>query len=107
MTPAALALLLDLSGTIVDLRPTDAPGALAEVVFENIATNDERETGDYLLTLDGLTVGLRFIWNGAMAGADAIEVTPPDGVICKPTSCRLELLEGTRGAVVLYPWEGM
>ncbi len=29
MTPAALALLLDLSGTIVDLRPTDAPGALA------------------------------------------------------------------------------
>lgn len=107
MNPVIIALALDLSGSIVSLQDTTAPGAIAEVRFENRPVNGQHETGDYMLTLRDMVVGLRFVFNAGMAGADAVEVTPPDGVICKPTSRRLELLEGSEGVIILYPWEGM
>lgn len=109
MTPAILFLAasIDISGTTVILRDTTQPGAVAEVEMRNIATNSDHDDGAYGLTHGDIDLWLTFRWNSGLAGADSIHVEPPDGLICEPSSCVLELLEGNSGTLYLYPWEGM
>lgn len=109
MTPAALILAssIDISGTTITLRDTTMPGAEAEIAMDNIATNDQGDNGAYLLSLRDLEVWFTFQWESGPAGADAIHVDPPEGMICQPASCVLELLEGSSGVLYLFPWSGM
>lgn len=96
---------LILSGSVVTLQPTDEPGAIAEVIFDNRMVNDAHDNGDYSLTMDGLSIGVEFRWN-AEGSSDRIAVTPPDGVLCRPSSCVLTLPEDQSGRMVLYEWVG-
>lgn len=102
----ALADTVALKGSTVTLRPTERPGAMAEVEFYNDPSNDAADNGDHVLTLDGLEVGLRFTWNAA-GSDDRIELTPPEGVICDPRDCVLSLGEGDTGVVHLFSVEGV
>lgn len=94
-----------ISGTVVTLQPSGIPGALAEVVMDNQITNSPLDNGEYQLALDGLEVGIHFTWD-KYQGDDAITIIPPDGVICDPADCVLQLPEGKSGMVVLYGWSG-
>ena len=88
----ALADQRNISGTIVDLRDTERPGALAEINMRNNLTNNAQDNGTFTLTHDGLTVEIEFVWDGADDGFDVIIVTPPEGVVCVP-HCRMEVKE--------------
>ena len=101
-----IASILDLSGTIIALQPTTAPGAIAEVTMNNFPANGPQDEGTHALTHDGLTVSVTFDWDQDGGQSDAITVTPPDGVICIPADCRLTLPEGAKGVVILYAWQG-
>jgi hypothetical protein len=101
-----LAILLDLSGTVITLQPTDAPGAVAEVQMYNHAANGPDDNSSHTLTLDGLDVEVKFTWDAGGDQPDALVVTPPDGVLCDPADCTLILDEGATGRVVLFEWVG-
>ena len=105
MTTALLALII--SGTVITLQPTDHPGAQAEITMHNEMMNDERDNGEHVMNLGDLSVWVEFAWNHDLLGNDAIVVTPPDGMICKPLSCVLVVEEGHSGTMYLMPWEGM
>lgn len=92
---------LILSGSVVTLQPTTEPGAIAEVIFDNRMVNDADDNGTYALSMDGLALLFRFDWNDN-GNDDAITVQPPEGVICKPTTCVLSLPEDTEGTIWLY-----
>ena len=98
---------VSISGTIVTLGPSDAPGAVAEVVMQNVAVNDGRDAGRYDLARPGLAVAVDFQWQVDAAGADAVTVLPPDGLVCLPADCRAVVLEGFSGTVTLYDLEGV
>jgi hypothetical protein len=102
-----LALLLDLSGTIITLQPSPDPGAVAEVVMENVELNDSMDNGTYPLAMPGLAVDVEFKWQADAYGSDAVIVTPPDGFVCIPENCTATVPEGMRGGVTLYDWRGM
>ena len=102
-----LALLLDLSGTIITLQPSPAPSAVAEVVMENVDANHSGHNGFYPLSMPGLTVEVEFIWQYTGGGDDAVVVTPPDGFVCIPEDCTAVVPEGQRGGVTLFDWRGM
>ena len=97
---------LILSGSVVTLQPTTEPGAIAEVIFDNRNVNDADDNGTYALSMDGLSIAVDFLWN-ADGSADRITVTPPDGVLCRPSSCALTLPEDQSGRLVLFEFEGM
>lgn len=99
------ALALDISGTIITLQHTTEPGAIAEVVMHNHINNSPLDNSRHELTLDGLTIDLRFEWNRS-GDDDAVIVTPPDGVLCIPADCVLMLPEGQGGKLILYEWLG-
>ena len=109
----ALMLVADLliSGTVVTLRDTTEPGAIAEVVLQNWQANGPDDDGSYSLSgvIAGgraLDVGVVFTWDSGVDGADRITVIPPDGVACRPASCVLELPEGQEGRLFLFDWVG-
>jgi hypothetical protein len=88
----------------ITLQPTEAPGAVAEVVFQNKAVNNDKDNGSYALTMGGLTVSVEFIWD-AQGGEDAIRVTPPPGYFAHPEI--LPLVEGTTGVILIYDMEAV
>lgn len=96
---------LILSGSVVTLQATTEPGAIAEVIFDNRMVNDADDNGTYALSMDGLSIAVDFLWN-AEGSADRITVTPPDGVLCRPSSCALTLPEDQSGRMFLYEWVG-
>lgn len=102
-----LALLLDLSGTIITLQPTEHPTAIAEVVMENNQVNGPHDEIVAELDLDGLKVWVSFDWDSGLDGEDAIAVSPPDGILCDPSDCVLQVREGETGTLYLYEWSGM
>lgn len=102
-----LALALILGGTTIVLQDTTEPGAVAEIEMNNLAVNGDGDNGDYVLTLRDMQVWVHFTWNSGLAGADSITAFPPEGMICRPSSCVLELLEDYSGKLYLIPWEGM
>jgi hypothetical protein len=101
-----LALLLDLSGTIITLQPSPDPAAVAEVVMDNVDLNDSRDNGTYPLSMPGLTVEVEFIWQHDASGDDAVVVLPPDGITCLPVDCTAVVPEGKRGGGDPFRLEG-
>jgi hypothetical protein len=87
--------------TTVTLQPSDAPGAVAEVVMHNQAVNGLEDDGTYTLT-GAITVDVQFTWGSA---GDTITVTPPLGFIAFPETITVQ--EGATGVVVIYSAEGV
>lgn len=103
---AAGADTLNLSGSTVTLQATERPGALAEMVFDNRAVNSQADEHDYSLTLGDFTLPLNFDWN-VLGDEDAVTVAPPEGIVCLPTSCILQLQEGTSETLWLFSGVGV
>lgn len=109
MTCKALVVcaLLDISGTTVTMGPTERPDAQAEIVMRNAMMNDQHDNSEHVLMMGDLIVAAEFAWDYGAYGSDALIVTPPDGMICDPGHCVLEVQEGQTGVLYLLPWEGM
>ena len=106
MIALILAAEIIISGTSIILQPSDVPGAIAEVVMNNVSLNGPDDNGDYALAIDGLAVSVAFVWDAGEGGQDQITVTPPDGVLCQPSTCVLQLDEGADGRVILFEFVG-
>lgn len=95
-------------GTTVSIEPSGNPGELAVVTMENRHVNDGGDSGDYVLTLDGIPFGLAFLWDAdPVLGSDRITVSPPPGVTCDPEDCAVTVMEGFTGTITLFDWRGM
>jgi hypothetical protein len=93
--------------TTVSIAPSDKPGQLAVVTFENRYMNDGLDTGEYWISLPELAVGVSFTWDaGPAPGADRIELIVPEGITCIPAACRISIMEGFTGSVILLDWMG-
>jgi hypothetical protein len=93
--------------TTVTIMPSDVPGQLAIVTLQNNYVNQGADNGDYSLTLDGMTVGVRFFWDhDPVLGSDRITLTPPAGITCEPADCGITVMEGAVGSVVLFDYLG-
>lgn len=106
MIGSVLAALLDLSGTIINMVPSDDPEIIAEVEIENGPMNTPIDEGIYPLSLGEITIEVEFTWNVDAAAADRITVTPPTGVICEPADCSVLLLEEFKATILLKPYTG-
>lgn len=98
---------VNLSGSIITLRPSQAPGAVGEVVLDNRLLNSVHDEVRTDLSMPGLSVGIAFDWNMNSAGADAIRVMPPEGIICVPHDCVLVVAETQVGTLVLFDLQGV
>lgn len=86
----------------ITLQPTDAPGAVAEVVFDNKTVHsDELVTFD--LTMDGLTVTVEALVGRGLT-PDRMTVIPPDGFIADPPE--IDVGEDAVGRVLIREWVG-
>ena len=86
----------------VVIRPTNRPGAVAEIEFHNVDINGPDDTGDTeTITFGGISAEVTFGFNVDAAGADSITVEPPDGVVCVP-SCTATIMERTSATIYLY-----
>lgn len=82
----------------VEIRPTNEPGAVAEVYFENRSVHEGDEP--FEITLDGLTVSVQLEWNVDRLGAERITVTPPDGYYAWPEAITVH--ENAEGVLYIY-----
>ena len=103
---AGAAFGLTISGSTVTLEPSADPAAFADVVFVNDLSNGPTDTGNYTLSQDGMTVGVRSTVYANFVGADQITVTPPLGMNCLPANCTVTVIEGQVGRVTLLPYQG-
>ena len=91
------------SGTTwAEIRPTEAPGAVAEIVFVNDAVNVKEDNFLQTVKLGDFAVDLLFKWQArASDGADSITATPPAGYIAVPDV--LIVREGAMDRLLIYP----
>lgn len=87
--------------TFATIKATNEPGAVAEIIFNNVDVNGAADNGTKELSLGTLTVEVTFTWDAAAGGADRITVAPPDGYMAIPDT--LTLQEGTEGRLLIYP----
>ena len=99
------ALANDETSTIVTLRPTTEPEAVAEIEFQNRAVNGRDDNSDYPLSDNGIDVIFRFRWNVGGGDADAIMVDPGPGRSCSPADCMLVVDEGSENILYIYSRE--
>jgi hypothetical protein len=91
----------------VTIAPTDRPGALAEITFNNVSVNDAGDTGTTgTLSLGGLSVEASFAWEVDVAGSDRVTITPPDGVVCYPR-CTITITEESQATIWLFSHESV
>lgn len=93
---------VDVSHSTLTLQGTEEPGAVAELVFDNNATNSAGDNGIYTLTHEGLSVAVQFEWN-AGGTADRITVEAPEGYIASPRS--LDVQEHRVERIFIYPMQ--
>lgn len=86
--------------TTARLQPTEAPNAIAEVLFNNVEVNRPQDVGTRTLTMGDLSVEATFGFNVAPGGADSLTVDTPPGYIAIPAT--LILQEGTSGVILIY-----
>ena len=87
----------------IRLQPTDAPGAVAEVVFDNKTVHRD-ELVTFVLELDGLAVTVDALVGRGLT-PDRMTVTPPVGFIAVPAE--IDVPENEAGVVLILPWTGM
>lgn len=86
----------------IAIQPTDAPGAVAEIVFDNRTVHsDTLERFD--LTLDGLTVTVEALVGRGLT-PDRMSVIVPDGYIAVPPD--LDVVEDEVGVILVLPFLG-
>lgn len=86
----------------VTLAPTDRPGALAQVTFNNVSVNDAGDTGAKgTLEIPGVAVDVSFEWEVDVAGSDRVTITPPEGVVCYPR-CSITITEESQATIWLF-----
>lgn len=86
----------------IAIQPTDAPGAVAEIVFDNRTVHsDTLERFD--LTLDGLTVTVEALVGRGLT-PDRMSVIVPDGYIAVPPD--LDVAEDEVGVILVLPFLG-
>jgi len=89
-------------GASVTLRPSEAPGAIAEIAFANkLAAGFLKEAFD--LSLGGFPVAVRMD-HGPGDKPDTMTVTPPEGYIAVPPSVTVP--EGETRVITIYSGEG-
>lgn len=103
---AGMAWGLEITGSTVAVLPTDEPGAVAIVVFQNSPTNSGFDDGEYTATGQGITVGVIFDHQIDAVGTDAVTIIPPLGLVCDPADCRIALPEWQSGSVFLREFVG-
>lgn len=86
----------------ITLRPTDAPGAVAEIVFDNKTVHSDEDVS-FTLNLDGLAVVVEASLGRGMT-PDRVAVIPPDGYIAIPPE--MDVAEDDVGVVLIMPWVG-
>ncbi|MCU0909778.1 MAG: hypothetical protein MUE98_00090 [Rhodobacteraceae bacterium] len=95
------------SPSTLQIGPTDAPGALAQVTFWNQNRHTTRHEGDvtwadvqagYLIEVDAGAPG-------DLGRADRVTITVPDGLIVEPPEA--EVHEGATQVFLIYPLEGV
>lgn len=101
--PALAQATADISGSLLTLQATEAPGAVAEVELRNVPHNGSRDDGDYTVTLGPITAIVTFVWN-PHGSDDQITVYAP-GLLAIPET--LDVPEGTVGIVLLYPLDAV
>ena len=89
------------TSTIV-LQPTQAPGAVAEVVFDNKTVHVDEDVV-FALTLDGLTVEV-YAQVGRGLTPDRMTVEAPEGYLAIPAS--LDVAEDDIGVILIVPFLG-
>lgn len=86
----------------IAIQPTDAPGAVAEIVFDNRTVHsDTLERFD--LTLNGLTVTVEALVGRGLT-PDRMTVIPPDGYYAEPPEMDVE--EDGVETIIVYPHLG-
>lgn len=107
LTLAALLLALPahadtshrISHSTVTLAATTAPGAVAEVTFNN-SRKDSGTTEGFALDLAGFRIGLiATVGNGA--SPDSLTIIPPVGFFAHPE--HLEISDGATATALIYP----
>ena len=89
-------------GSTISLEPTTAPGAVAQVTFDNKTVHaDEQVTFD--LTLNGMTVTVEALVGRGLT-PDRMEVIPPDGFYADPPE--IDVPEDEIGVVLILPFLG-
>lgn len=84
------------------IQPTDAPGAVAQIVFTNRTVHsDKLERFD--LTLDGLTVSVEALVGRGLT-PDRMTVLVPPGYPADPPE--LDVAEDSTGRILIYEWVG-
>lgn len=86
----------------ITIRPTTAPGAVAEVIFANRTVHSDDDL-TFSLTLDGLTVEV-YAQVGRGLTPDRITVEAPPGFIAVPPE--LDVAEEKDGVILLYRYLG-
>ena len=104
MSSAAIADTRQVVASTVTLAPTERPGAVAEVRFNNSRSDGGRlVTHEFTLTLDGVTVAV--VATVGRSQPDTITVTAPEGYAAIPRE--LTLPDGDSGALYVYPLNGV
>ena len=86
----------------ITIRPTTAPGAVAEVIFANRTVHSDDDL-TFSLTLDGLTVDVHALVGRGLT-PDRITVEAPEGYLAIPAS--LDVAEEKDGVILLYRYLG-
>ena len=86
----------------ITIRPTTAPGAVAEVIFANRTVHGDDDL-TFSLTLDGLTVDVHALVGRGLT-PDRVTITPPPGFIAVPPE--LDVAEDDVGVILILPWLG-
>ena len=91
------------SGSLVRLEPTDAPGAVAQIVIDNRPCNGPADNVTHPLTLGSVDVSVTFTWD-AVGASDAVSVEAGPGLIAVPIE--LAVPEHEQGTILIYPLQG-
>ena len=92
-------------GTYAFLRPTQEPGAVAEVTMFNVQVNSSPDEREYPLQLGTLRVTLAFDWDANNNVDDRMTVTVPAGYYTVPDW--LDVPEYASGTIYIYSGQGV
>lgn len=87
--------------TMVLLRSTLEPGAVAELYFYNADVNGPVDEGVYHVQWQDIRVTVRFFHNASAGGADMIQIIPPPGMYAEPPE--VTLMEWYDKVIFIYP----
>ena len=86
----------------IQLQPTAAPGAVAEVIFDNKTVHADEEV-TFPLTIGDMTVTVTALVGRGLT-PDRMTVTPPPGYIAEPPE--IDVPEDEVGRIIILPYLG-